>query len=204
MKSIHRTLQRLALAALTATAFLSQAEATPVVSISPATQNIGVGAPGSINIIVSGLTVPAGGFSLTLAFNNSFLSGVSFFNDPGGKMGAFPLDLSGGFLGGSLDLYFAADATSTLAGLTTSEGASFTLATVNFLGAASGLSPLTLSKVVLSNFDGTAGLAGVTSTNGQICVGAGDCAINPVPEPETYLLFAAGLAVLAMRRRRAK
>lgn len=203
MKSIHRTLQRLALAAFAATAFFSQAEAAPIVSISPASQNIGVGAPGSIDIIVSGLTVPTGGFSLTLGFNNSFLSSVGFLNDPGVKMGALPLDLSGGFSGGSLDLFFAADASSTLLGLTASEGSSFTLAHVSFLGLANGLSPLTLSNVVLSNFDGTATLAGVTSTNGQICVG-GNCAINPIPEPETYLLFAAGLGALAMRRRRAK
>ena len=205
MKSIHRTLQRLALAALTATAFLSQAEAAPVVSINPSTQNIGVGAPGAVDIVVSGLTDPTGGFSLTLAFNSSFLTGVSFLNDPGVKMGALPLDLSGGFSGGSLDLFFAADASATFASLTAAEGSSFTLATINFSGASAGLSPLMLSNVVLSNFDGTADLAGVTSTNGSICVGDSDCSITtPVPEPETYLLFAAGLAVLAARRRRAK
>ena len=203
MKSIHRTLRRLALAALATTAFLSQAEAAPVVSISPASQNIGVGSPGSIDIIVSGLTDPTGGFSLTLGFNNTFLSSVSFLNDPGGKMGAAPLDLSGGFAGGSLDLFFVADASISLADLTTSEGASFTLATVNFMGLADGLSPLTLSNVVLSTFDGSADLAGVTSVNGQICVG--NCAINPVPEPETYALMLAGLGVvgfMSSRRRR--
>ena len=205
MKSIHRTLQRLALAALTATAFLSQAEASPVVSITPATQTIGVGSPGSVNIVVSGLTDPTGGFSLTLAFNNSFLSGVSFVNDPAAVMGAGFLDLSGGFSSGSLDLYFVADASLNAAALTAAEGSSFTLATVNFMGASSGLSPLTLSGVTLSNADGTSDLAGVSSVNGSICVGTGDCSITtPVPEPETYLLFAAGLAALAVRRRRVK
>jgi len=190
----------LALAALAATAFFSQAEAAPVVSISPSTQNIAVGSPGSVNIIVSGLTDPTGGFSLTLGFNNSFLSGVTFFNDPAAKFGAVPLDLSLGFSSGSLDLFFVADASATQNSLSALQGASFTLATVNFLGLADGLSPLTLSNVTLSNWDGSADLAGVTSTNGQICVG--DCAINPIPEPETYLLFTAGLAALAMRRRR--
>lgn len=200
MKSIPRTLRRLALAALAATAFFSQAEAAPIVSISPATQNIAVGLPGSVNIIVSGLTDPTGGFSLTLGFNSSFLSGVTFFNDPAAKFGPVPLDLSLGFSTGSLDLFFAADATATQASLSAAQGASFTLATVNFLGLANGLSPLTLSNVVLSNWDGSADLAGVGSTNGAICVG--NCAINPIPEPETYLLFTAGLAALAMRRRR--
>ena len=206
MKSIPRTLQRLALAALAATAFLSQAEAAPVVSISPATQNVGVGGNAAVDIIVSGLsaTDPTGGFSLTLGFNNSFVSGVSFLNDPGTKMGAVPLDLSGGFSGGSLDLFFVADVTATLASLAAAEGTSFTLATVNFMGVAAGLSPLTLSNVVLSNWNGTADLAGVTVTNGEICVGAigATCAINPIPEPATMLLFAAGLGAVALRQRR--
>ncbi len=202
MKSILGTFQRLALATLTATVFLSQAEAAPVVSISPATQSIGVTAPGSVDIIVSGLTDPTGGFSMTLAFNSSFLSSVSYHNDPGARMGASPGDFSMGFSNGSLDLFFFADPMATFESLGAAEGASFTLATVNFTGAASGLSPLTLSNVVLSNWDGSAHLADVTSMNGEICVG--DCAINPVPEPETYLLFAAGLAALAVRRRRAR
>ena len=200
MTSIPRALRRLALAAFAATAFFSQAEAAPIVSISPATQNIAVGFPGSVNIIVSGLTDPTGGFSLTLGFNGSFLSGVTFFNDPAAKFGPVPLDLSGGFSGSSLDLFFLADKTATQGSLSALQGASFTLATVNFLGLADGLSPLTLSNVILSNWDGTADLAGVGSTNGSICVGS--CAINPSPEPETYLLFTAGLAALAMRRRR--
>jgi len=206
MKTIHRTLQRLALAALAGTAFLSQAEAQPVVSISPATQTIGVGGNAAVDIIVSGLSLtdPTGGFSLTLGFNNSFVSGVSFLNDPGTKMGAAPLDLSGGFAGASLDLFFVADATATLASLAASEGTSFTLATVNFMGTAAGLSPLTLSNVILSNWNGDSTLAGVSAVNGEICVSANGeaCAINAIPEPETILLLGTGLVALALRRRR--
>jgi hypothetical protein len=206
MKTIHRTLQRLALAALAATAFVSQAEAAPVVSISPASQTIGVGGNAAVDIIVSGLSLtdPTGGFSLTLGFNNSFVSGVSFMNDPGTKMGAVRLDLSGGFSGAALDLFFVADATATLASLAAAEGTSFTLATLSFKGIAEGLSPLTLSNVVLSNWNGDSDLAGVSAVNGSICVSNGEaCVINAVPEPETVLLLAGGLVALALRRRRA-
>jgi len=206
MRTIHRTLQRLTLAALAATAFLSQAEAAPIVSISPASQTIGVGGNAAVDIIVSGLSLtdPTGGFSLTLGFNNTFVSGVSFLNDPGTKMGAVPLDLSGGFSGGSLDLFFVADASATLASLAATEGTSFTLATLSFMGKAVGLSPLTLSNVVLSNWNGDSDLAGVSAVNGSICVSADGeaCVINAIPEPETVLLLATGLVALALRRRR--
>jgi hypothetical protein len=194
----------LAAFALAAATFLPQAQAAPVVSIDPATQTIGVGGTATVDIIVSGLTDPTGGFSLTLGFNNSIVSGASFLNDPGVKMGAAPLDLSLGFSGGSLDLFFLADAGATQASLAASEGAGFKLATLTFKGLAEGLSALTLSNVVMSNWDGTATLAGVTSQNGEICVaaaGAG-CAKN-VPEPATPLLVAVALFALAMRRRAA-
>lgn len=195
MNGINRKLRGLALAALAAASLIAQA--APVVSISPATQTINIGDPASVDIIVSGLTDPVGGFSLTLDFNNVFLSSVDYSNDPGGTMGASPLDLSGGFSGGSLDLFFVADASETEASLANAQGASFTLATVNFLGAANGLSPLKLSDVVLSNWNGDSTLAGVGTRNGEICVG-GECAN---PEPGTMLLVGAALGALALRRR---
>lgn len=201
MNGINRKLRGLALAALAATSLLSQA--APVVSVSPATQTIGIGDPASIAIIVSGLTDPIGGFSLTLGFNNSFLSSVSFLNNPDGKMGATPLDLSNGFSGGSLELFFVADVNATENSLAAAQGVSFTLATVAFLGSANGLSPLKLADVVLSNWNGEQNLAGVGSRDGEICVG-GDCSgnVSEIPEPATLLLAGTALGALALRRRK--
>lgn len=208
MKTISRTLRVLAATALAATVMLSQAVAAPIVSISPVTQTIGVGGTALIDIIVSGLTDPTGGFQLILHYDNTILEGQSYTNDPAGKMGLAPLDLSGGFTGlGTLvlDLFFAADATETEASLAASEGASFTLASVSFKGLLNGLSLLTLSDVTLSTWDGglnggPATLAGVTSQNGEVCVG-GDCA-QGVPEPATLLLLSGALGALAIFRRR--
>jgi hypothetical protein len=198
MSSIHRTLQRLALAVLSAAAFVSQAEAAAVVSISPSSQNVAVGGTASIDIIVSGLTQSVGGFQFDLGFNNSFLSMGTRTLDPGAKMGVFdPLnDFSSG--PGNF-VYLANLSFPDEAALAASEGASFTLARVSFLGLADGLSALTLSNVVLSDFSITVDLAN-TTVNGAICVG--NCAINPVPEPETIVLVATGLAALGLRRRR--
>jgi len=77
----------------------------------------------------------------------------------------------------------------TEASLAAAQGASFRLATVSFKGLANGLSLLTLSNVVLSNWDGSATLREVGARNGEICVG-GNCA---VPEPATLLLIGSAL-----------
>ena len=207
MKRINRTLRLLAVTAVALGTLLPTAPAQAItVSVSPATQTINVGDPASIDIVVSGLTQPAdavGGFSLKLGFNNALLSGVSYLNDPGGKMGAVPLDLSTGFAGGLLDLFFVADASETQATLAASQGASFTLARVSFTGLAPGLSPLTLSNVVLSNWDGTATLRGVQTSNGNICVaavGANGC--PQVPEPGTLALLTLGMLGMGLTCRR--
>jgi len=202
MKTISRTLRMLAATALSATVLLSQAVAAPIVSIQPTDQTIQVGDPASIDIIVSGLdglTGPVGGFAFDLVFNGVVLTGVAYTNDPDGKMGAAPLDLSGGFAGGTLNIFFVADVNETEASLAASQGAGFRLATVEFMGAVNGLSNLTLTNVDLSNWDGTQTLAGVGVENGRICVG-GNCAV--VPEPATLLLFGSALGGLAIIRRR--
>ena len=205
MKTISRTMRVLAATtALAANVLLSQALASPTVSISPASQDINVGDPATIDIIVSGLTDPVGGFSFIMSFNDTKILGVVYLNDPDGKMGAKPLDLSLGFAGATadkspLDIFFVADETETEASLAAKQGAGFRLTSVGFVGLANGLSPLILSDVVLSNWDGTETLADVGVRNGQICVG-GNCA--QAPEPATLLLLGGALGALGIIRRR--
>ena len=208
MISINRTLRTLAIAAVAATAFLGQAQALPTVSISPDTQTIAVGDSASIAIIVSGLTQPAdavGGFSLNSAFNDTFLSSVGYTLDPNAKMGAFDSsnDFSGGFSGGSLDLYYIANVAEDESSLAALQGASFTLATVQFDGLANGLSPLRLSEVTLSNWNGDETRPNV-DRRGEICVApaGANCNIINVPEPNVDAAGGTALGALALRRRK--
>ena len=199
MKTISRTMRMLAVTALAANVLLSQALASPIVSVSPASTDINVGDPAKIDIIVSGLTQALGGFSFVLGFDNTILATVDYTPNPSNLMGAVPLDLSGGFAGGSLDVFYVADMNAIEAALAAGQGASFTLATVNFKGSTNGLSPLTLTGVELSNFTGGATIEGVGVRNGEICVG-GNCA--HAPEPATLLLLGGALGALGIIRRR--
>lgn len=206
MSTIRKTLRACLGAAVTASALLSQAFAGPLVYIDPASTTVPQGgADFTVGIWVSGLTEPTGGFSGTLSWDSSLLTGASFTVDPTGGMGtaldAFN-DASLGFTLGSLDLFFIADPSKNAADLTAAEmPGPFELATVTFTPSAakSGTTPLTLSNVVLSNADGNATLADTTTRNGSVCVadpaGAACGGGGNVPEPASFGL--AGLALLA-------
>jgi uncharacterized protein (TIGR03382 family) len=207
MQNLLSTSRSLAALALAVAGFLGVAQAAPVVSINPATQDLDVGVQTTIEIVVSGLTQSAeaiGAFDITLDFDDSLLSGISFAFDPAGTMGLGDDFFAGGFAGGSVNLVYLADLLLSQDDLATAQGASFVLATVTFEGLANGLSPLTLSQVDLSDYNGDF-LLQDANRNGSICVG-GNC--NTVPEPGTYglagvALLAAGWAGRARRRKQA-
>jgi hypothetical protein len=205
MQNLLSTSRSLAALALAAAGFLGVAQAAPVVSINPATQDLDVGVQTTVEIVVSGLTQPAdaiGGFDITLDFDDSVLTGISYAIDPAATMGLGD-DFSFGFSGGSLSLIYLADLLLDQNDAAAAQGASFVLAKVTFEGLANGLSPLTLSYVDLSDFDGLS-LLQDANRDGSICVG-GNCT---VPEPGTYglagvALLAAGWAGRARRRKQA-
>lgn len=206
---MKRILGLVAASALASAAFVSQAEADPVITVDPVTQDVANGGTATVDIDVSGLTQGVGGFSFDLAFDPTLLSGISFANDPGVTMGAAPLDLSGGFSSGNLDVFFVADATATEGTLSAAQGGGFVLTQITFGASAvnDGLSALTLSNYVLSESDGATSIAGVTATGGQICVG-GNCGggmhsapeIDPAGALGAMALLAGGLAVTRGRR----
>lgn len=193
---MFRTARILALAGLIAAGAAARAEAAPIVSISPAEQTANIGDTVSVDILVSGLVEPVGGYYLSLLFDETVLTPSSYTNDPSGALGPAPDDFSFGFLGGgALDLFYIADGTWDAGDLSAAQGGSFVLATVSFLAAANGVSPLILEFADLSNADGSA-LLDSSATNGQVCVG-GPC---PVPEPGLLYLLATAVVGLAVRR----
>lgn len=208
MNNIGRNLRTAVALALAAAGYVGAAQAAPVVSISPVSQDIAaVGGTASVDIVVSGLTQPdeaIGGYWLQLDFDSLLLEVTSFAVDPDGGMGAYdPLnDFSSDLGGGTLELNYLADLALSQADAALLQGNSFRLATVTFTGVAVGLSPLTLTMLDLSDFDGLS-LVDTSSRNGSICVG-GNCVVT-VPEPGTYglagiALLAAGLAGRTRRR----
>ena len=198
MKSIHKAMRVLAITAAVVVGVVAQAYAAPIVSIDPASQTATVGNTVTVDVVVSGLTDPIGGFSAVVSFNPAILAGASFLVDPDDHFNLV-FDGSLGFAGAELDLFLAGDPVN--------QGTGFRLATITFNATGSGLSPLTLDGVVLSNQSGEDDIFPETA-DGEVCVtpaGAPgqQCAPPPVPEPALLALIGAGVSALAMRRRKA-
>jgi hypothetical protein len=196
MSSIHRILRVLVVAAVATAGLVARAEGAIIVSVSPTEQTANVGDDVFVDILVSGLTGPIGGFSAVLSFDDTILTGVNYTIDPDSNFDcATPglCDASFGFGpgGGSpLDLFYAADP---IAGQPTA----FRLARIEFDAAANGVSPLTLSGVVLSSSPGNDDIFADQINNGRVCVG-GPC--PTAPEPTTFALFGAAAAAFGLRR----
>ena len=191
MKSGKWKLGTVAAMAVAVATFLSQAHASPTVTLSFAPPTITTaGDAVGVDVIVTGAPSAAGGVSFFLDYGN--LAFVSYTLGPGGTLGPAPFDLSLGDLGGTVDIFGFADlsvATDAALYALQNSGGPFTIVHFDFTGVAPGAFTLGLRLMSLSNFEGTALLCGPNN-----CTTA-------IPEPATALLVAIGLGALALRRR---
>lgn len=210
MSSSRKMFRVFTLAAALGLAAVAPSQAA-IISISPSTQDVVFGDDVFVDIVVSGLAPDesVGGASFFLSFDTSILTGVGFTLDPGATMGVID-DFSAGFTGGTgspLDIFFLADITFDHATLKANQGASFTLARIEFDATGNGLTALTLSTAgpggaFLSLADGVTDLP-ATAQNGDVCVIPASTAPScprQTPEPGTMALLLVGLGAAVARR----
>lgn len=166
-------------------------------SFAPSAASIEAGDSMAVDIVISGLeNSNLAVFEFNIHYDNTVLASDDYIL--GGELGDLAtgdaVDFSGGDLGGGIiNLYEL----SWLANLPNQPN-SFTLATVSFMGAGPGNSPLSFSNVILGDELGDPLSADLATGSLNVHAAAA------VPEPATILLLAAGLASLAGFRKRLK
>ena len=180
----------------------SSASAAPILSVAPPVQNIAPGGIAVVNLTITQVTDPIGALMLTLGFDESKLLGIGYTFGPALGSGT---DLSFGFtgaVGSPLDLFFISDESPEVLAL--NQGASFTLASVMFIGTAPGIAPVSILDVTLFSAEGLI-MDFQVAGGANVCI-AVTCRTTPqpapVPEPGTLGLIGTALASLAAGRRR--
>ena len=190
MTSIRKTLGALAVLAIVG-GFAAQAEALPIVSVVPNQQVVNVDDVFNVDVVVNNDGTALGGWEFVLSFSN-ILNLESYSIDPGSNL-ENEIDFSGfgGANGASPFLTFI------FGDPVQGQPAAFTLASFQFKALAPGVSPLDLSAVVLSEFDGEAAIFPLVN-DGQVCV---ETPCPTVPEPTLLVLLTTGVATAIVRRR---
>jgi hypothetical protein len=180
--------------------FAPPSQANIILNITPDTQSLSVGSPVSFSINVSGLGsgTALGAYDLNIGFDSALLSfSQVIFGDQtlGDQLDLSHLGLNAPTATPSLGnvnlIEFSLDDPATLIA---QQASSFTLATVSFTTLASGISPITLS--VLGLTDANAIDIPNSTVNGSVTVAS-------VPLPGTlWLLMSGGVTFLLTQRRR--
>lgn len=185
------------LAALTAILSVP-ASAAAILAVNPAFQSVFVGDPVSVSIALTGDNV--GDYDIVVTWNPAIVSLDSLvqttvlgtpiteadYNAVLGPGTANPFGVSFLPVGDLLALQGA-------------PGGTRTLFTLNFTALAPGITPVTLSVNAIGDESGQP-IADLSLANGQIEVLDGNGG-GRIPEPSTWLLIGAGLALVGVRRR---
>lgn len=178
----------LALSAWSASALAAGAQVTFAATPNPATQ----GSTVDVDVLISQVT-DLYAYNFSISFDASLLQVSSV------AMGSF-LGAGGATLGDTGTVDNAAGtitfAYNSLVGPLPGVSGSGTLLTIHLNAIGTGTSALTFVPADTTFVDSSAAEIGLTTVDGSVQVAA------PVPEPETYLMLAAGLAGLAVWRRR--